>query len=69
MAFTIAFFAVFVVAFLICQAPGHFGAILALIAFVILGALFGFAGVVVAVVLILAALSYIEHRLKMRERR
>ena len=68
MGFVIAFFGFFVVAFLMCQAPGHFGAIVAISVLVVMGALFGFGGVVVVIVLVLAVLSYIEHRLVVRER-
>lgn len=64
----ICFLGFFVVAFLMCQAGGSFGPILGVIMFVILGAQFGFGVVAVAVVAALAVASYIEHRLKARER-
>lgn len=61
-------FGFFLVAFLMCQPRGSFGPLIGVIMFVILGALFGFGGVAVAAVVALIVASYIEHRLKVRER-
>lgn len=63
------FFGFFVVAFLICQAPGNFGAFAVIALFLTGCALFGFGGAVVGVAAFFGVMSYVEHRLKVRETR